>query len=175
MSSYNKVKPELIEFLKSLDKYNEIPFNRKIEDYGISVGFVYKELCEDFNLRLIENIEKCITQDTKVKEGKTFIGWWNMLIGKGFRDDVRTFSEEYDERARYSIDMIREELYRIMKRLEKLSQRVDAMPKPMLKSLKYKHSKYGYLNAEEWFDLAENNLALYKDLKEDLDEKLSSY
>lgn len=173
MSIYNKLKPELIYFLKSLENYNEMPFNRKIEEYGISVGFVYKELCEDFNLRIIPNIEQCLIQDSKIKEGKTFVGWWNMTIGKGFRDDVRSFSEEFDERAKYSMDMMREELYRIMKKLEKLSAQVDVLPKHTVKALKLPHSKYGNLNVVEWFELGANNLDLFKDLKEDLDAELS--
>lgn len=173
MSVYNKLKPDLIYFLKSLENYNEGPFNRKIEEHGISVGFVYKELCEDFNLRILENIEKCLSQATKSNEGKTFTGWVNMMMGKGFRDDVRSFSEEFDDRAKYSIEMIREELYRIMKRLEKLSAQVDTLPKASIKNLKVEHVKYGFLNIEEWFDLGQNNLELFKDLKEDLDSVLS--
>jgi hypothetical protein len=175
MGLYNNIRNELIYFLKSLDNYNEGPFNKKIEGLDVSVGFVYKELCEDFNLRLIEHIEQCLKAEAKIKEGKTFIGWWNMMLGKGFRDDVKTFSEEFDPRAKYSTDMMKEEIYRIMKRIEKLSLEVDKLAKVDAKNLKHHHPKYGYLSILEWFDLAENNLGLYKDLKEDLDASLSKY
>lgn len=174
MSVYNKVKPDLIYFLKSLENYNEIPFNKKINAYGVSVGFVYKEMCEDFNLRIITKIEKCLElNEENIKEGKTFSGWYNMAIGKGFRDDVRSFSEEFDERFMFSREMIREEIYRIMKKMEKLGLQVDALPKTKIKNLKVQHTKYGFLNVEEWFELGQNNLELFKDLKEDLDAEMS--
>ncbi len=175
MSVYNKIKPNLIYFLKCLENYNEIPFNKKIVKYGFSVGFLYKELCEDFNLRIIANIEKCLSQELNQKEGKTFSGWLNMTLGKGFSDDLDSFSTSFDERQKFSMEMIREELYRIMKKLEKLSTQVQALSKENAKNLKVEHSKFGFLTLEEWFELGQNNLDLYKDLKEDLDAELSSF
>ena len=60
-----------------------------------------------------------------------------------------------------------------MKKMEKLGLLVDALPKSRIKNLKVQHTKYGFLNVEEWFELGQNNLELFKDLKEDLDAEMS--
>lgn len=172
MNLYSKIKPDLFYFLKSIENYNEVPFNKHIKKKGVSVGFVYKELCEDFNMNIIHNIEQCLALEKKVKGSKTFSGWFNMSLGRGGRDDVRSFSEEYTEGSVFSISMIKDELYRIMKKMEKLSSDIDNADKTNVKAFKTKHDKFGHLNAVEWYNLGMNNLEVYKDLKEKLDKSI---
>lgn len=174
MIRYSKIKSDLGYFLKSIENYNETPFNKKIQGENISVGFVYKELCEDFNCSIIHNIEKCFAAESKNKEGKTFKGWFYLWMGKGFRDNKRTLSESFSDQAIYGIDMMRDELYRIMKKMEKLSIEIDTKERNSVLVLKTKHSTFGYLNALEWYDLGMNNLKMYKKLKIQLDKKINA-
>ena len=174
MNLYLKIKSDLVYFLKCLENYNEVPFNKKIKGQGISVGFIYKELCEDFNVRIIENIEGCLAQESKNKGKKTFKGWYTLFFGKSFLDGKDSFSEEFSDKAVYTIDMIKDEIYRTMKKMEKIGADLASRDENTLKLLKTEHNQLGYLNATEWYNLGINNLKKYKSLKEKLDKKINA-
>ena len=173
MKHYSKVKPLLSYFLKQMENYNEIPFNKKIDPYGFSVGFVFKEVCEDFNLNIIPGIEKCLSGGEDQIKGKNFKGFTKFLFKRGHRIGV-PMSEEYSENNFFALSTIRDELYRIMKKMEAFDPEVSEASKDKL-FLKQKslNKDLGGLNAIEWFELAQFNLELFKSTKEVLDKKLS--
>ena len=174
MNLYSKIKTDLVYFLRSLENYNEVPFNKKIKGHNISIGFVYKEICEDFNTRIIENIDKCLSQENKNEGKRTFKGWYVLFFGKGFLDGKDSLAKKFSDKTVYTNDMIKDELYRIMKKLEKLDNDLKNKDINSLKVLKTKHNKLGYLNAMEWYNLGVNNLKLYRGLKEKLDRKINA-
>ena len=169
MGLYNEIKPELYYFLTQLENYNEVPFNKTIKKHGFSVGFIFKELCEEFNLRIIPGIESCLAGGAKKTKGRTFKGLMTFLFKKGVRSGRRTFAEDYQEISVFSTSMIRDEIYRIMKRMEALEHDMHAMDKTTFNKNKSKHDKLGYLNATQWFKLGMYNTQMFKSLKETLD------
>lgn len=172
MGLYIELKPQLYYFLTQLENYNEGPFNREIKGHGFSVGFVFKEVCEEFNVRVIPGIEQCLSGGDKSAKGKTLKGFFSVMLNKSVRSGTRSFSEQYSSHNNFSIPMIRDELYRVMKRMEALDQEMATAGKPDLKKNKSKHDKLGYLNAVEWYKLGINNSTMFKSLKEKLDKKV---
>lgn len=173
-SYYSEVKPHLYYFLKQLENYNETPFNKKLKGEDVSVGYLFQELCEEFNMRVIPSIEKCIHGGDPDPKGKTFKGVKAFAFNKGVRAETTSFDEAFKQgTVKFSISALRDDIYRIMKRMEKLGADLSAMATSDAKKSKVLHSEFGYLTAKEWFKLSINNLEMYRRLKEKLDKKIS--
>lgn len=171
---YSEVRPHLYFFLKQLENYNDTPFNKKLKGEDISVGYIFQELCEEFNLRIIPSIEQCIAGGNPEAKGKTVKGIKAFLFNKGVRAESTTFAEAFEQNAiRFSIPVLRDEIYRIIKRMEKLGSDLNAMTSSELKNNKILHPELGYLTAKDWFKLSIINLEMYRELKQKLDKKIS--
>lgn len=172
MALYTQLKPLLYYFLTQLENYNEGPFNRKIERYGFSVGFLYKDLCEEFNVKIITGIEECISGGDSKSKGKSFKGFTSMILNKGVRSNSRSMSEAYSPHNNFTISMLRDELYRIMKRMEALEQEINKQPKDELSKNKSAHAKLGFLTSKQWYKLGINNTKMFREIKGKLDKEL---
>ncbi|TMU88351.1 DinB family protein [Bacillus sp. BHET2] len=141
---------KLLETYKSFLQNYSLDQLRYIPEQGVwSIGQMYNHLIVVAH-EYLDSVEACALADGEQKQGKTEFGEYLFNIG-GFPPIKIQLPPELNTppvNTKMKEDIIRE-LDQLMKRMKKLKMKVvDINP-----HYKVEHGGFGWLNAQEWFDL----------------------
>ena len=160
---------KLIETYKSfLQKYS-LEQLRHIPEQGVwSISQMYDHLIVVAH-EYLDSVEACALAVREQKQGKTEFGEYLFNIG-GFPPIKIKLPDELDtppDNTKMKEDIMLE-LDLLMKRMKELKMKVnDINP-----NYKNKHGGFGWLNAQEWFDLVGMHFRHHLRQKYELDQKL---
>ncbi|MCZ8537924.1 DinB family protein [Paenisporosarcina quisquiliarum] len=160
---------KLIETYKSfLQQYSSEQL-RHIPEQGVwSIGQMYDHLIVVAH-EYLDSVEACASAVGEQKQGKTEFGEYLFNIG-GFPPIKIKLPAELDtppDNTKTKEDIILE-LDLLMKRMKELQITVDNSNP----NYKDKHGGFGWLNAQEWFDLVGMHFRHHLSQKYELDQKL---
>lgn len=170
---YKKFEYEALEWIKSLNNYNEAPFKKKPSETSWCMGELYNHLLMvglDFQ---IKNSRACINKVKSQEKGsKTFKGLMLYLIGGFPSIKIKsTLNEKYPPAIPENISEVKDKLFKLLKEMESLNQDINKLSKQDLKH-KIKHPFYGYLNAIEWYKQVEMHFRHHQKQKENIEDSL---
>jgi hypothetical protein len=142
-------------WLAELEKYNEEPFKKKPDEKSWSLGELYAHLYQS-TLYYLKNIDFCIEK----KEGQTggsknFKGKLTYLQSGFLPVKYRlSINEKHPPEMPEDIMAMRDKLIKLMKLMYLTAEKIEGLSKEDLK-YKTKNPGFGFLNANEWYQLAE--------------------
>ena len=170
---YKKFEYEALDWIKSLENYNEGPFKRKPSETEWCMGELYNHLIISGLHFHIKNARACIEKTNGDNKGsKTFKGIILFLIG-GF-PSVKIKSELNDKfppEIPEKISEVKDKLYKLLKEMELLNRELILLSKEDLK-YKVKHPVNGFLNAIEWYKQVEMHFRHHQKQKERIEDFL---
>ncbi|MBC7452090.1 MAG: DinB family protein [Cytophagales bacterium] len=170
-NTYKQLLPLAKYWLKELDFYGKNQFKRKLTDKSWSVGQIYDHLLiytQEVHLR---NIQLCLNSKEVApkKEGKTFKGLIHFTY-KGYFPIKYKCDPYMEPEQPLSAEKVKDDFYRFLKLLYKTAKDID-YKKP---TGKVKHPTFGYLSAEEWFQLIEMHFRHHLRQKNKMDIEVRS-
>lgn len=161
---------KLIETYKGfLEEYSQQQL-RHIPDQGVwSINQMYDHLIVVAH-EYLDSVEACALAAGEQKQGKTEFGEFIFNIG-GFPPIKIKLPDELNappDNTKMKVDIMLE-LDQLMTRMKELKKKVDEINP----NYKEKHGGFGWLNAQEWFDLVEMHFRHHLRQKYELDQKLS--
>lgn len=161
---------KLIETYKSFLQQYSLEQLRHIPEHGVwSIGQMYDHLIVVAH-EYLDSVEACASAVGEQKQGKTEFGEYLFNIG-GFPPIKIKLPAELDtppDNTKTKEDLIIE-LDQLMKRMKELQIKVDDTNP----NYKDEHGGFGWLNAQEWFDLVGMHFRHHLRQKYKLDQKLS--
>ncbi len=155
MKDYKNFESMTKFWLAELEKYNEEPFKRKPNDTSWSLGELYNHLYVS-TLFYLKNIDNCIEKkESKVGGRKNIAGtitfFQNSFMPFKYKLGV---NEKYPPEMPKDIMAIKDKLIKLMKLMYFAGEKIEKLSKEDLKH-KTKNPGFGFLNASEWYRLAE--------------------
>lgn len=150
---YKKFEYEALDWLKSLELYNEAPFIKKKSDTDWSMGQLYNHLISFALKHQIVNARHCIEQKNgALTGGKNFKGFMVYFTnGIPFKLKPAYNNENPPTQPENKLE-IKDKLIKLLKEMEDLDRDIAGLSKDALK-YKTKHPLFGCLNAKEWYQL----------------------
>lgn len=169
-NTYKQLLPLAKYWLKELDFYGKNQFKRKLTETSWSVGQIYDHLLGYTQAVNIRNIEQCLnSKEDATKLGKTFKGFVHFAY-KGYFPFKYKCDPYIEPQQPLSAEKVKDDFYRFLKLLHKVSKDID-YKKPKSKVL---HPSFGYLSAEEWFQLIEMHFRHHRKQKNKMDLEVRS-
>ena len=140
-------------YIDKLDAYSEEQFLQKPSEHAWSLGQVYVHVLLASEHFFLKQADKCLNKDeTKRGKGKNRNGKILFLIN-GFPNIKFKMprSVEVPPRPPENIDYVRGKLAKAMELAKGIESRLDGYDKDE----RIKNPAFGYLNAKEWYRMAE--------------------
>ena len=160
-------------WLAELEKYNEEPFKKKPNDKSWSLGELYNHLYIS-TLFYIKNIENCIDKkEGKIGGRKNLAGTITFLQNSFLPFKYKlSINEKHPPEIPENIMAIKDKLIKLMKLMYSAAEKIDTLSKEDLK-YKTKNPGFGFLNASEWYRLAEMHFRHHIKQKDRLESFIS--
>jgi hypothetical protein len=161
-------------YMKELDFYGKNQFKYKLSDNQWSLGQLYDHLINGTYSFHLKEIENCLNKKNGKEGGnKKFKGKLIFFLNGFPKIKIKGLpSEKYTPTQPESPVKMKDELYRFIKMMQKISKDIDHS-----NNLKYKtlHPSFGMLNALEWYLIIEMHFRHHLKQKTKLDEVVRSY
>lgn len=170
---YKKFEYEALDWIKSLDNYNEGPFKRKPSEDSWSMGELYNHLIISGLHFHIKNSKACIEKiNGEPKGSKSFKGIMLFLMGGFPSVKIKSsLNDKYPPEIPEKVSEVKDKLYKLLKEMELLNREIIQLSKEDLK-YKVKHPVHGYLNAIEWYKQVEMHFRHHQKQKERIEDFL---
>lgn len=169
--TYKKLLPLSKYWLKELDYYGANQFKKKVNSTSWTIGQIYDHILV-YSLEVhVKAIQECLqakNESTK-KTRKSFRG--SIVFAWGGYLPIKYKSNPYKEPSQpLSAEKVKDDFYRFLKVIYKVAKEIDYKKS----NNKVKHPSFGYLTAEEWFQLIEMHITHHVRQKKKLDKEVRS-
>jgi hypothetical protein len=159
-------------YLKELDYYGKNQFKYKPSETEWSLGQLYDHLVSGTYAFHIKEIENCLSRKNGSEAGaKKFKGKVVFFL-KRFPGIKFKGRPDYTPVQPESPAKMKDEVYRFIKAMQKVSKDIDQANNPVYKTM---HPAFGMLNALEWYMVIEMHFRHHIKQKTKLDEVVRSY
>jgi hypothetical protein len=152
-TSLSKFNAVLDTWEQALNDYSETDFLKKPAEDSWSIGQVYNHLIGATNRFHLPQVHACLQSSDNANQSKKMPGRITYFLGSIPPTKVKVPpSPEYTPPQPESIASVRTKLAALR---PKMAEMAENLSKNQSKSGKTAHPAFGYLNAEEWFQLVE--------------------
>jgi hypothetical protein len=161
-------------YLKELDYYGKNQFKYKPSDGAWSLGQLYDHLINGTYAFHLKEIENCLAHKHGRDGGpKRFKGKLIFFLNGFPKMKIKGISaSKYTPAQPESPVKMKDEVYRFIKVMQKVSKDIDQANNPTYKTL---HPSFGMLTALEWYMVIEMHFRHHIKQKTKLDEVVRSY